>query len=57
MSFRRSQAFPVTEQNTALWLRLIERDAQHLDVPPLRDAALRKTARALPAIVVINMTN
>jgi HTH-type transcriptional regulator/antitoxin HigA len=50
VSFRRSQAFPVTEQNTALWLRLIERNAQHLDVPPLRDGALRRTARTLPAM-------
>jgi HTH-type transcriptional regulator/antitoxin HigA len=55
VSFRRSQAFPVTEQNTALWLRLVERNAQHLDVPPLRDTALRKTARTLPAMTTLTV--
>ena len=55
VSFRRSQAFAVTEQNTALWLRLIERNAQDLNVPPLRDAALRKTARALPAMTTLTI--
>lgn len=55
VSFRRSQAFPVTEQNTALWLRLVERNAQHLDVPPLRDVTLRRTARTLPAMTTLTV--
>jgi len=50
VSFRRSQAFTVAEQNTALWLRLIERNAEHLTVPPLRASALRKAARTIPAM-------
>lgn len=57
VSFRRSQAFPVTEQNTALWLRLVERNAQNLDVPPLHDAALRKTARTLPAMTMLTIAD
>jgi len=55
VSFRRSQAFPVTEQNTALWLRLVERNAQNLGLPPLRDAALRKTTRTLPAMTTLTI--
>jgi HTH-type transcriptional regulator/antitoxin HigA len=50
VSFRRSQAFTVAEQNTALWLRLVERNAEHATVPPLRPGALRKTARTIPAM-------
>jgi HTH-type transcriptional regulator / antitoxin HigA len=50
VSFRRSQAFTVAEQNTALWLRLVERGAEHATVPPLRPGALRKAARAIPAM-------
>jgi HTH-type transcriptional regulator/antitoxin HigA len=57
VSFRRSQAFPVTEQNTALWLRLVERNAQYLDVPPLHDAALRKAARVLPSMTTLTTTD
>ncbi len=40
----------MAEQNTALWLRLIERNAEHLTVPPLRARALRKAARTIPAM-------
>ncbi len=50
VSFRRSQAFTVAEQNTALWLRLVERSAAHATVPPLRPGALRKAARTIPAM-------
>lgn len=53
VSFRRSQAFPVTEQNTALWLRLVERNAQQFDIPPLHEVGLRKTARSLPAMTTL----
>lgn len=50
VSFRRSQAFTVGEQNTALWLRLVERSAERITVPPLRSGALRKVARTIPAM-------
>ncbi len=50
VSFRRSQAFTVAEQNTALWLRLVERSAERAAVPPLRPGALRKAARAIRAM-------
>jgi len=45
VSFRRSQAFTVAEQNTALWLRLLERSAERITVAPFRVGALRKAAR------------
>ena len=50
VSFRRSQAFTVNEPNTALWLRLVDRSAEHVTVPPLRPAVLRKVARTIPAM-------
>jgi HTH-type transcriptional regulator / antitoxin HigA len=50
VSFRRSQSFTVDEPNTALWLRLVERSAEHVTVPPLRPGALRKAARTIPAM-------
>ena len=50
VSFRRSQSFTVDEPNTALWLRLVERSAEHVTVPPLRPGALRKVARTIPAM-------
>ena len=50
VSFRRSQSFTVDEPNTALWLRLIERSAEQVTVPPLHPAGLRKIARTIPAM-------
>jgi HTH-type transcriptional regulator / antitoxin HigA len=50
VSFRRSQSFTVDGPNTALWLRLLDRSAEHTDVAPLRLAALRKVARTVPAM-------
>lgn len=50
VSFRRSQAFTVAEQDTALWLRLVERSAENVTVPPLRLGALRKATRTIPAM-------
>jgi HTH-type transcriptional regulator/antitoxin HigA len=50
VSFRRSQDFTVNEPNTALWLRLVDRSAEHVSVPPLRPASLRKVARTIPAM-------
>ena len=50
VSFRRSQAFTVAEQDTALWLRLVERNAEHATAAPLQPGALRKVARAVPGM-------
>lgn len=50
VSFRRSQAFTVAEQNTALWLRLVERGAEHATVGQLRARDLRRVARNIPAM-------
>ena len=50
VSFRRSQSFTVAGQNTALWLRLVERSAERVIVPPLRPGALRRVARTIPAM-------
>jgi HTH-type transcriptional regulator / antitoxin HigA len=57
VSFRRSQAFTVAEQNTALWLRLVERTAEPLTVPPLRPGLLRKAARTIPAMTNLSITD
>lgn len=55
VSFRRSQAFAVAEQNTALWLRLVERSAEHIVVQPLSMRTLRKVARTLPAMTALSV--
>ena len=57
VSFRRSQAFTVAEQNTALWLRLVERSAEDVAVPHLRPGLLRKTARTIPAMTNLTITD
>jgi HTH-type transcriptional regulator / antitoxin HigA len=55
VSFRRSQAFAVAEQNTALWLRLVERSAEDMRVGTLSTRALRRTARTLPAMTNLSV--
>jgi HTH-type transcriptional regulator/antitoxin HigA len=57
VSFRRSQAFTVAEENTALWLRLVERSAEQITMPPLSMRALRKVARALPRMTILSVTD
>lgn len=42
VAFRRSQHFTVDHQNTALWLRLVERTAERAAVADFRPAALRR---------------
>jgi HTH-type transcriptional regulator/antitoxin HigA len=59
VSFRRSQAFTVAEQNTALWLRLVERSAEHYvdlaGLPTLRPGALRRASREIPALTTLTV--
>lgn len=50
VSFRRSQSFSVREQNTALWLRLVERCAQGVEVKKYRPAALKRVAAQIPPL-------
>jgi HTH-type transcriptional regulator/antitoxin HigA len=57
VSFRRSQAFTVAEQNTALWLRLVERSAERVVIPPLRPGSLRKIARTVAALTNLTITD
>lgn len=53
-SFKRSQAYTVHEQNTALWLRLVERAASDLNVEAeYKPARLRKAAALLPALTTM----
>lgn len=53
-SFKRSQAYTVHEQNTALWLRLVERAATDLKIDAeYRPAKLRKAASLLPALTTM----
>lgn len=55
VSFRRSQAFRVAEQNTALWLRLVERSVEHVELEPMSVRALRRVARALPSMTNLSV--
>jgi len=55
VSFRRSQAFAVAEQNTALWLRLVERSAEDVRVAALSIRAMRQVARTLPAMTNLSV--
>jgi HTH-type transcriptional regulator/antitoxin HigA len=55
VSFRRSQAYTVAEQNTALWLRLVEHTAERATALSLRPGALRKAARAIPAMTPLTI--
>lgn len=57
VSFRRAQSFAVAEQNTALWLRLVDRCAQIARVEPLSTGALRKVARAIPSMTTLSVTD
>ena len=57
VSFRRSQAFTVAEHNTALWLRLVERSAEDVEVEPFREAALRKVARSLAKLTTLSVVD
>ncbi len=57
VSFRRSQSFTVAQQNTALWLRLVDRCAQTATVEPLTPSALRKVARTVPAMTNLSVTD
>jgi HTH-type transcriptional regulator/antitoxin HigA len=57
VSFRRSQAFTVAEHNTALWLRLVERCAEKLEVSPFRTGALRKRAALIPSMTNLDIPN
>lgn len=57
VSFRRSQVFTVEEQNTALWLRLVERGAEQATVAPLHMRTLREVAKAIPAMTNLSVTD
>jgi HTH-type transcriptional regulator/antitoxin HigA len=50
VSFRRSQRFSVGEKNTALWLRLVERRAEAMQVGKYRPAAVKHVAAQIPAL-------
>jgi HTH-type transcriptional regulator/antitoxin HigA len=57
VAFRRSQVFSVAEQNTALWLRLVERSAEHITPAPLNMREVRKVAKTLPAFTTLSLTD
>ncbi|MGV9385036.1 ImmA/IrrE family metallo-endopeptidase [Nonomuraea sp. NPDC003707] len=57
VSFRRSQAFAVLEQNTALWLRLVECSAEQAEVSRLRVSTLRSAARAIRGMTNLTITD
>ncbi|MGQ4479357.1 ImmA/IrrE family metallo-endopeptidase [Streptomyces sp. SAS_276] len=55
VSFRRSQAFTVSEPNTALWLRLVERSALDVSVQPFNARKLRTVAKSIPTMTTMNV--
>jgi HTH-type transcriptional regulator / antitoxin HigA len=56
-SFKRSQAYTVHGNNTALWLRLVEHYAEQLELQaPYRPAALRKVATKIPTYTTMPFT-
>jgi HTH-type transcriptional regulator / antitoxin HigA len=56
-SFKRSQAYTVHSNNTALWLRLVEHYAEQLDVEATyKPAALRKAAAKIPTYTTMPFT-
>lgn len=48
VSFRRSQVYGVAEQNTALWLRLIEPPSDSPNLHPVRSRLLRQAVETIP---------
>ncbi len=57
VSFRRSQAFTVAEQNTALWLRLVDRCAASTQTAPFSLPALRRASRSIPGLTTLPITD
>ncbi|MFI0088453.1 ImmA/IrrE family metallo-endopeptidase [Streptomyces bobili] len=57
VSFRRSQAFTISEPNTALWLRLVERSARDVSVEPFNARKLRAVAKSIPTMTTMTVPN
>ena len=57
VSFRRSQSFTVKEHNNALWLRLVERTAEDVEVGIFRPGAVRKAVRSLPGLTALPLVD
>ncbi|GAB3047174.1 hypothetical protein GCM10027053_01240 [Intrasporangium mesophilum] len=56
-SFKRSQAYTVHGNNTAMWLRLVEHYAEQLDLPaPYKPAVLRNAATKIPRYTTMPFT-
>jgi len=56
-SFRRSQAFTVHEENTALWLRLVDLTASKVETADYTPSALRRAIKALPRLTTLSVTH
>ncbi|GAA0950554.1 ImmA/IrrE family metallo-endopeptidase [Kribbella koreensis] len=57
VSFKRSQAYTVNSQNTALWLRLVERCAEQIRPDTeYKPAKLRRAAAKIPAFTTMPFT-
>ncbi|WP_328855382.1 ImmA/IrrE family metallo-endopeptidase [Microbispora hainanensis] len=57
VSFRRSQAFEVVEQNIALWLRLVDLAGHAQDAAPFKIGALRALTKQLPAMTNLSVVD
>jgi HTH-type transcriptional regulator/antitoxin HigA len=56
VSFKRSQSYTIDQQNTALWLRLVEVCSQGVAVQPYKQARLRRAAAQIPAFTTMPFT-
>ncbi|RKS78638.1 addiction module HigA family antidote [Actinomadura pelletieri DSM 43383] len=57
VSFRRSRAFEVVEQNTALWLRMLDLAGNAQEAAPFKVGALRALTKQLPAMTTLNVVD
>ena len=55
VSFRRQQNFEISEANTALWLRLVERAATDTHAVAFKPAVLRKAVAELPRLTTYSV--
>lgn len=56
VSFKRSQSYTIDQQNTALWLRLVEVCSQDVAAQPYKQARLRRAAAQIPSFTTMPFT-
>lgn len=56
VSFKRSQSYTIDQQNTALWLRLVEVCSRDVAAQPYKQARLRRAAAQIPSFTTMPFT-